>query len=128
MRDPRNQRALTAIWLGLLFGPAAVGAGLGLLPPGSFRPVLAATALQGLVILGLALGASSLALLKRYRALESSGDELALRQALLSGAGAADLSMIFGTAYFALGGERPVFWAMCAASMVFIAMFRPRGG
>lgn len=128
MRDPQNQRALTSIWLGLLFGPAAVGAGLGLLPPGTFRPVLTAPVLQGLVLLGLALGATSLTLLKRYRALESGSDELALRQALLTGAGAADLSMIFGTAYFALGGARPVFWAMCAASMLFIAMFRPRAG
>jgi hypothetical protein len=126
MRDPQNRRALTAVWLGLLLGPAAVGAGLGLLPPGTFKPVLTPDVLQGLVLVGIGLGASSLALLKRFRALEAGSDEMAIRQALFSGAGAADLPMIFGAAYLALGGERPVFWAMCGASMVFIALFRPR--
>lgn len=126
MRDPQDQRALTSIWLGLLFGPAAVGAGLGLLPPGTFRQVLAPDLLQWLVLVGVALGASSLVLLKRFRALEAGSDEMAIRQALFSGAGAADLPMIVGTAYLTLGGERPVFWAMCGASMVFIALFRPR--
>jgi len=126
MRDPQRQRALTSIWLGLLFGPAAVAAGLGLLPPGTFRPVLTPDRLQWLVVLGVALGASSLTLLKRYRALEEGKDELALRQALLSGAGAADLAMMVGVVYLGLGGEKPVFWAMCGASMLFIALFRPR--
>ena len=127
MRDPQNQRALNSIWLGLLFGPAAVAAALGMLPPGTFKPVLEPDMLKWLVLLGVALGASSLALLKRYRALEAGSDEMAIRQALLSGAGAADLSMILGVAYLSLGGDKAVFWAMCGASMVFIAMFRPRG-
>lgn len=126
MRDPQQQRALASIWLGLLFGPAAVAAGLGMLPAGTFRPVLSPDLLQWLVLVGVALGASSLALLKRYRLLERGDDGMAIRQALLSGAGAADLSMILGVLYLSLGGDRAVFWAMCGASMVFVAMFRPR--
>ena len=126
MRDPEQLRTLTAIWFGLLFAPVTVGVSLGLLPAGTFKPALDAAALQWLVILGVGLGTTSLILLQRYRALEARDEETAIRLALLSGAGAADLPMILGTAYFVLGGERPVFWAMCAASVVFIALFKPR--
>lgn len=126
MRDPQQVRILTSLWLGLAFTPVSMAVALGLLPAGTIRPVLSATQLQWLVILGVGLGTTSLLLLRRYRALEQSGDRPAIQQALLSGAGAADLPMFFGTAYFLLGGERPVFWAMCAASVVFIALFKPR--
>ena len=126
MRDPQQVRALTTLWLGLVTAPVTVAVALGLLPAGSFKPVLAAASLQWLVILGVGLGTTSLLLLQRYRAAEATGDENAIRLALFSGAGAADLPMLFGSAYFVLGGERPVFWAMCGASMVFLALFRPR--
>lgn len=126
MRGPRNRALLASLWLGLVLSPVSVGVALGLVPAGTFRPLLSPDLLQWIVLAGVALGASSLAVLKRFRALEAGGDELALRQALLIGAGAADLSMILGVVYFSLGGERPVFWAMCAASAIFIALFRPR--
>lgn len=126
MRDPQNLRALSSMWLGLLFGPATIGFALGLNRWNGYQPELPALALQWLVILGVALGTISLVLLRRFRALEAGSDENAIRLALPAGAGAADLPMICGIVYLVLGGEREVFWAMCGASTIFIALFRPR--
>lgn len=128
MRDPVRVRVLTMLWLGLVFAPVPVALFLSRLPANSFCAALPASTLQWLVILGVGLGTGSLMLLKRYRAAEARGGEDAIRLALFSGAGAADLPMLFGCAYLLLGGEQPVFLAMCAASVVFIALFRPRSG
>jgi hypothetical protein len=125
MSPADHRRALTLLWLGLLVAPALIGLSLSLLPPYSFTPVLAATQLQWLAAAGLVVGLSSLILLSRYRAVEARGDPKATRLALILGVSVADAPTMLGVAYFALGGERTVFWALCASAIVLIAQFRP---
>lgn len=126
MNPADHRRALTLLWLGLLAAPALIGLSLSLLPPDSFTPVLAATQLQWLAATGLVVGLCSLILLSRYRAEEARGDPKATRLALILGASVADAPTMLGVAYYALGGERTVFWALCASAIILIAQFRPR--
>lgn len=125
MNPADHRRALNLLWLGLLAAPALIGLSLSLLPPGSFTPVLAATQLQWLVAAGLVVGLSSLILLSRYRAEEVRGDPKATRLALILGASVADAPTMLGAAYYVLGGEQTVFWALCASAFILIAQFRP---
>ena len=126
MNQADHRRALTLLWLGLLAAPALIGLSLSLLPPGSFTPVLTAAQLQWLAAAGLLVGVSSLSLLSRYPAQEAGGDPKAARLALILGASVADAPTMLGVAYYALGGERAVFWALCASAIILIAQFRPR--
>lgn len=126
MNQADHRRALTLLWLGLLAAPALIGLSLSLLPPGSFTPVLTTTQLQWLAATGLVVGLCSLILLSRYRAEEARGDPKATRLALILGASVADAPTMLGVAYYVLGGERAVFWALCASAIILIAQFRPR--